>query len=347
MAAASGVAVLATADDAPAKKAAPVGAKAPTDPNTRLEVLSVGQDPAAVKKYWTPARIKAAKPLTTKNVNAAPAAAQQLSAMAAEQHASGAPTLPEDSPEALSAQSAGYSAQAVKTARQWTRHGKPPARTVGKLFGVDSRNRQYTCSAAVISSKNKRTVWTAAHCLHSGRGGRAGFSKHVMFRPDYKDGKSYGSWVADRLVALEGWTKKGDLRYDIAGFTVKPYRGKGIQYYTGSQGYNFGYKKRAYPMYSFGYPARALPSKKAMNSNRLWYCSGKTFGVNYGSGSVGLGMWCSMGNGASGGPWIYGMQRNGLGRIVGVNSTHSLRTLQMNSPYHGTAAVNVYRAIAR
>lgn len=340
---AGGVAVAASSGP-DAKPATVAGARTPADPNAGIVSQAIGQSPEATKRFWTAARIRAAKPLQTPASNAAPGAVPQANALGAGPVVESDGTLPEGT---ASAQAGGAaSTQAVKTAKQWTKHGKAPARTIGKLFGVDNRGRQYTCSATVINSKNKRTVWTAGHCVHAGAGGSAGFSRYLMFRPDFINGKSQGSWVADRIVALKGWTTKGDLRYDIAAFTVKKYKGKGIQAYTGSQGYSFGYKNRKYYMRSFGYPARALPSKKAMNSNRLWYCSGTTFGVNYGGGSVGLGMWCSMGNGASGGPWIYGMKGNGLGRIAGLNSTHSLRTLQMNSPYHGSAAVSVYKAVS-
>ncbi|WP_153531586.1 trypsin-like serine peptidase [Actinomadura macrotermitis] len=346
VAVASGVAVAATSG--PSTPARPASARLAADPaGDGLEVGRPGEAPADVEKFWTPARIKAAKPLTPQAAKAGRASAPQLAALAAEPGAKGDPTLPEDSPDALSSRVSAASVKTVKTARQWTRHKKPPARTIGKLFGVDSQNRLYTCSATVISSRNKRTVWTAGHCVHSGHGGTAGFSRKLTFRPDYINGKSYGTWTADYMVVDKRWANGADPSYDVAAFTVRKYRGKGIQYYTGSQGYNFGYKKRSYPMYAFGYPARALPSKKPMNSNRLWYCSGKTYGIRYTAGGpVHLGMDCTMGNGASGGPWLYGLKSNGLGRIVGVNSMHSDRKAEMYSPYHGSAAAAVYRKAA-
>ncbi|WP_433327875.1 trypsin-like serine peptidase [Spirillospora sp. CA-294931] len=342
MALASGIA-LNVATDEPAKSVAAVGAKAPADPAAQLEYANVPDTAEATKKYWTKARLRAAKPLDTPAVNAAPAA-PQASALGTGPTLEGEGTLPEGAAATRSGGTA--STQAVRVARQWTRHNAAPARTIGKLYGVNNRGQQYTCSASVINAKNKRTIWTAGHCVHSGRGGTAGFARKLVFYPDFIDGRSKGVWTADRIVALKGWTTKGDLRYDIAAFTVRTYKGKGVQAYTGAQGFTFGYKGRAYNVYSFGYPARALPSKRPMNSNRLWYCSGKSYGVNYGGGAVGLGMHCTMGNGASGGPWIYGMSRKGYGRIIGINSTHSLRTDQMNSPHHGTVAINVYKAIA-
>ncbi|WP_157419865.1 trypsin-like serine peptidase [Actinomadura kijaniata] len=344
VAVASGVAVAATSDSKP-EQAASVGAQTTADPDARAEIFKLPQDSTAVERFWTPAAIRAAEHRQPRAA-AFPAAAPQIKALNDGPSLQGAPALPEDSAEPLSAQSAGVSAKAVTTARQWTRHGKPPARTVGKLFFADEKGNKYSCSAAVITAKNKRTVWTAGHCVHKGKGGEKGYYRNFLFRPDYKDGKSYGKWYADSIVALSGWKTKGDARYDIAAFTVKKYRGKGIQYYTGSQGYAFNYKGRKYSSYSFGYPARALPSKKPMNSNRLWYCSGKTFAVNYGGGSTGLGLKCTMGNGASGGPWIAGMKKNGLGLIFGVNSMHNLKNLNMYSPYHGSAAVSVYKKIS-
>ncbi|RFU42233.1 hypothetical protein DZF91_07745 [Actinomadura logoneensis] len=251
-------------------------------------------------------------------------------------------SLPEESPDALKApNTVGAASSAAKV---WPRHGKAPARTIGRLVASDDGLYGYYCTATVITSHNKSTLWTAGHCVHKGRGGTGGFYRYYAFEPDYDNHRSLGTWYLNTLRVMAPWANNRDLRYDFAAFTVQKHGKTAIQSVTGAQGVSFGYKHRAYPFRTFGYPAVFLPSGRKVPGalERLYYCSGTSFASRYPTG--GLGIMCSMGNGASGGPWLYGMKSNGIGRVAGVNSTHMTRTLQMNSPYLGSAAVTLYRA---
>ncbi|MEV4252568.1 hypothetical protein AB0J52_05305 [Spirillospora sp. NPDC049652] len=251
-------------------------------------------------------------------------------------------SLPENSPDALKARSAVTAASSG--AKVWTRHGKAPARTIGRLIASDDGMTGYYCTATVVTSHNKSTVWTAGHCVHKGRGGAGGFFRYYAFQPDYDRGKGLGTWYLNAVRVMAPWAYNRDLRYDFAAFTVRKHGTTALQSVTGAQGVSFGYKHRKYPFRTFGYPALLLPSGKKVPSPlaRLYYCSGTSFASKYPTG--GLGIMCSMGNGASGGPWLYGMKSNGIGRVAGVNSTHMTRTLQMNSPYLGSAAIKLYKA---
>ncbi|MFI0451112.1 trypsin-like serine peptidase [Actinomadura sp. 6N118] len=339
LAAAGGVAVAATGDT-PSKPAAKTGAATQADPNLALTTYTEPTSEKALKAYWTAARIKSAKAIKPVSIDAAPATDNQVSALGAGESIEGAPTEPEVKGKAGNASAQGLaSAQAVVEARVWKRHGVAPARTIGKLY-FDVPGGRGSCSATVITAKNKRTLWTAGHCVHGGKG--KGFYKRFAFIPDLPAKRT--AWSVKSIVALSGWTKKSDPRYDIAALVTN----RRIQSSTGSQGYAFGYKGRRYSMYSFGYPADRLPGgKRYANNNLLRYCQGKTYPVNYGGGHIALGMNCTMGHGASGGPWIYGMNRKGYGRIAALNSMHSLRTKAMYSPYHGSAAVAVYKAASK
>lgn len=253
--------------------------------------------------------------------------------------------LPEETPDALNAK--GTVTAASSKAKLWTRHGKAPARTIGRLIATDGGpdSMSYSCTATVITSHNKSTVWTAGHCVHKGKGGVNGFYKYYWFQPDLNRSKSLGTWYLSNIRVMAPWANNKDLRYDFAAFTVQKHGKTAIQSVTGAQGVSFGYKHRKYPFRTFGYPAVSLPSGKTLNKNAdlLYYCSGTSFASRYPTG--GLGIMCSMGDGASGGPWLYGMKSNGIGRVAGVNSTHMTRTLQMNSPYLGSAAIKLYKAI--
>lgn len=250
-------------------------------------------------------------------------------------------SLPENTPDSLKAQ--GTVTAASSTAKVWTRHGKAPARTIGRLVASDDGKTGYYCTATVVTSHNKSTVWTAGHCVHKGKGGAKGFFKYYGFQPDFNQGKSLGTWYLDKIRVLAPWANSSDMHYDFAAFTVTKHGKTAIQSVTGAQGVSFGYKHRKYKFVSFGYPDHALPSGKHLGIDRLWYCSGTSFASRYPSN--GLGLWCSMGPGASGGPWLYGLKSNGIGRVSGVNSTHMTRSLQMNSPYLGSAAIKLYKAI--
>jgi hypothetical protein len=338
---AGGVAVAATNDSA--KPAAKTGAAAPTaDPNAKLDVHVVNQSAAQVKAYWTPARVKKAL------------ASKQTQMPTSEQAPTSEPATSADGPEididgtspdaSVAAAGGNASAQAVVKTRVWTKHGRPPAKTIGRLIADIGNGYASLCSATVVTGKNKSTLITAGHCVNRGKNG--GWYKSYAFVPDLP--KSRVVWPINRVVALQGWTRKGDLRYDVAGARVARKGGRAIQSVTGSQGIAFNFKHRRYSIYDFGYPADLLPSgKKLANINLLRYCSGRTYPVNYGGGSIGMGLNCTMGHGASGGPWIYKLSKKGYGRVVGVNSTHSLSTNQMNTPNFGKVAVAVYKEISK
>jgi hypothetical protein len=339
---AGGVAVAATNDSA--KPVAKTGAAAPTaDPNAQLDVHVVNQSAAQVQAFWTPRRVQAA--LNSKKVLPEPTG---------EAAPTGDPASAADGPEididgtspdaSAAAAGGGASAQAVVHTRVWTKHGRPPAKTIGRLIADVGNGYVSLCSATIVNAKNRSTLITAGHCVNRGKGG--GWYKSYAFVPDLP--KSRVVWPINRVVALRGWTRGGDLRYDIAGARVSRKGGRTIQSVMGSQGIAFNFKHRRYGVYDFGYPADLLPSgKKLKNINLLRYCSGRTYPVNYGGGSIGMGLNCTMGHGASGGPWIYKLSKRGHGRVIGVNSTHSLRTNQMNTPNFGKVAVAVYKEIAK
>ncbi|MGW2872649.1 trypsin-like serine peptidase [Kitasatospora sp. NPDC001225] len=86
----------------------------------------------------------------------------------------------------------------------------PVGSVVGRLFATTSQG-DVSCSATVVSDPvnpgRSNLVYTAAHCLHDGKGG--GWLKNPVFVPGFnRDGQAvHGKANADRLVAPYGrWT---------------------------------------------------------------------------------------------------------------------------------------------
>ncbi|REE96005.1 trypsin-like serine peptidase [Thermomonospora umbrina] len=297
---------------------------------------------SATEKYWTKERMASAKPVPLpKTVTAAAASVAVADAPLQE-----VPAAPVGDTVATSG---GVSTSAVTNTKQWPYLKTGIARTTGRIYFVKGGDN-YVCSGTVVNAPNRRTVWTAGHCLHGGGPGGT-WHKNVMFAPGYRDGRFPGGrWTARFRVAGTAWTKNRNLNYryahDLAAFTVWDWKGQRIQGRTGGQGISWGYKSRNYFMRAFGYPVVYLPSGKRTQGHRLYYCTGNTRGIRFHSQApTSLQLPCTMGGGASGGSWLYGMNSKGWGRVAGVNSTHSTRDNRMFSPYQGRLAADIYNWI--
>jgi len=347
---AAATASVAFAAAGPDKTATASKASAPSSSDVVVHTVN-DVSASSTLQYWTAKRMRAAKPVPVpKTVNNAATAAAAVDPADAAVAPGGVAPAPVG---ATAAASGGISSAAVIKAKQWpaSKRNSGIAKTTGRVF-FKRNGQDYVCSASVVNAPNKRSVWTAGHCLHSG-GPKGKWHTNVMFVPGYRDGKApRGKYTALKLVVAKQWVNSKNVNrrygYDLAAFTVRNWKGKRIQARTGAQGINWGYKKRTYSMRLFGYPMVFLPSGKPTQRHRMYYCTGKTVGVRFHSNApIGLGIKCTMGGGASGGPWIYGMNSKGWGRIVGVNSTHSTVNTYMYSPYHGKAAASVYKTVRK
>jgi hypothetical protein len=323
----------------------PVAAKAAaTDPSAAVVTNTVTQSAAAVQSYWTASRLRSARELTNAGVTPASTSTTALwSAKASGETLAGDPTTPTGTVATAADTAARRAFPTSPNAKIWTQHGTDPALTIGKLFFSRS-GHNYSCSATVITAKNQSMVWTAGHCVREGKQPN-GWSTNMLFRPDFVDGNSRGSWSVHYVTTTSGWANNADTAYDIGALVTNKLSGKTLQSQTGSQGYAFN-QSQNWNVYDFGYPGDLLPSGTKINSNKLRYCSGPTIRASYGRGKpLGYGLHCTMGHGASGGPWLAGLSK-GLGRIVGVNSVHALNNDYMFSPFLGTAAISVYKDAA-
>ncbi|SEG42699.1 hypothetical protein SAMN04489712_105154 [Thermomonospora echinospora] len=297
---------------------------------------------SAVEQYWTPARMRAAKPVSLPKTVQGTAATPVAEASA---QTGDVPAAPVGGTVA----SGDVSTAAVVGAKQWSNQKSGIARTTGRIY-FSRGGSDYVCSGTVVNAANKRTVWTAAHCLHSG-GPKGVWHRNVLFVPGYRDGKSpLGRYAGLHGAVTPQWVNSTNANYrfahDLATFTVGNSGGKRVQARTGAQGIVWGYKKRTYAMRAFGYPVVFLPSNKRTQGHRLYYCSGTTKGIRFhAKAPVSMSLACTMGGGASGGSWLYGMNSKGWGKVAGVNSTHSTQDNRMFSPYQGAAAQKLYNYI--
>ncbi|MER6298851.1 hypothetical protein ABT247_04650 [Kitasatospora sp. NPDC001539] len=116
----------------------------------------------------------------------------------------------------------------------------PDSAVVGKLF-MTTPQGDAVCSATVVSDPldpgRSNLVYTAAHCLHDGRGG--GWARNLVFVPGFnRDGRArrgrpyddqqaapYGRWTVVRALVSPTWLKESGVgaheQYDFAVLRVR------------------------------------------------------------------------------------------------------------------------------
>jgi V8-like Glu-specific endopeptidase len=185
---------------------------------------------------------------------------------------------------------------------------KQATATIGKLFFTKPGIGNYVCSASVIG---QRTICTAAHCMHSGKGG-IGFYTNWLFCPSYyKAGGSGGphpsrgcwSWVYGTVSSAWVNTTNGNVDRDY-GCLVTALTGDTVPNKVGNV---TGWTGRAWnwssyqPMVSWGYPAGSpFPGYHIiLATSPEWY----EVDMVSGDGQVSKYMGNDMTGGSSGGPW--------------------------------------------
>lgn len=257
-----------------------------------------GGDPA-VLEYWTPERMKAAKPLDAPGdalwvENTARAVAVKMPTVAAQPVAA-----------AIAAKVINYPDPVTNFSL-----------TNGKLFigGYESGS---WCSASAINTPSTRVLITAGHCVHSGRGGT--WMSNVVFVPRYNafnaDHDPVGRFQAYRLRTFNEWMNNSNLNRDVGWVTtfsggdwgatvVNTVGGHGLAYNGGTE----------FDVSIFGYPINRD------GGNRMWACWGVATDSSFWDNLSKIG--CNFNNGASGGPWLWNYNNtNGLGWVRSVMST--------------------------
>jgi hypothetical protein len=236
---------------------------------------------------------------------------------------------------------------------------KFPYRTIGKLFFTVPGQGNYVCSASVVNAANQSVVWTAGHCLASPNPPNAAtFHTNFLFVPGRRAGVSpFGSWTATGAAAPNGWLQSGLAEYDHGALVMSRgglSNGK-IGDVVGFLGFVANVARQQH-WHLHGYPAglrdlaTTAPGVQFSGEHQeicaaAWATNDQPSGNINNPPTVGVG--CDKTGGTSGGPWLIDM--NGLaGPSNLLNGNNSYRyvggppnTLQLYSPYFGTAAINL------
>jgi hypothetical protein len=238
-----------------------------------------------VERYWTPARMRSARPLDLA-MDARGRLAPHTEAAAAGATAS---FLPVSTPEV------------------------PPFSVNGRIFVRQGKLHGY-CSGTAIDSPTRQLVLTAGHCVNSGpgEGHRGIWSTFLEFVPGFNGGLApFGAFVAHReaVYAPQEWVKRGNPDFDLGAFQAMP-NAEGVNVADAVGGGTIVTDvSRRQQFMSFGYPGE---------TTRMQTCASPYIGddtLNYPlPGPPTLAIRCRWAPGASGGGWLIGdgSQINGM-----------------------------------
>lgn len=257
-----------------------------------------GGDPA-VLRFWTKERMKAATPLDM------PGDAQAV----------------RETARAVARQLPGKAARPVASRFSAARDlNKVPVTnfsvTNGKLFigGYESGS---WCSASAVNTPSKRVLFTAGHCVHSGRGGD--WLANLVFVPRYNsrnaDPDPVGRFQAYRLRTFNSWINDSNLNRDVGWVTTFSGGDWGARVVDTVGGHGMAYNGGTeFDVSIFGYPSNRD------NGRRMWACWGTAKDSSIFDDRSKIG--CDFGPGSSGGPWLWQYSNTtGQGYVRSVMST--------------------------
>lgn len=316
------------------------------------------QSAKAVLAYWTPRRMRAAKPV-----------GRILSAKP-QTMAAASPTGPAGGGGGFVPGSLRATARSVPSAKpQSANRGSPtpldgsypgpfdrwayfsdytqyPVSTLGKLFFHDPvGGGNFSCSAGVTvgDASQLDAVWTAGHCVANG--GHAQYYDSWLFCPSYQNGPNpnLGCWSWAGADTTAAWYYDGTLARD---FAVIWMQGCGtvicdhIANVTGGLGFSWNWSRDQHWIH-MGYPADPNPP---FDGQSLQVCATEHRYDDGGQGSPATNSWgCDQSHGASGSPLILF-----FGRANWINSLVSYgydgQPGELYGPYQDTAACQLWQS---
>jgi hypothetical protein len=271
-----------------------------------------GAEAARVERYWTPARMRSARPLDF----VVGAGGKGRLRVGAATEAAGA--------------GAGASFLSVSTP------DVPPYSFNGRIF-FRRGNLLGFCSGTAINSPTRQLVLTAGHCVNSGHAeGRASvWSRYLEFVPAYNGGVApFGGFVARRgaIRAPKQWTNYGNPDFDMGVFLTRPNsEGVNVADAVGGGATIVTDLSRHQTFQTFGYPGETKYMQRCVSPY-----IGDDLLSNPLPGPPTLGIRCHWAPGASGGGWTIadGTQINGVNTYLHFNN--KTRTF---GPYFSAANV--------
>ena len=286
-----------------AATAGPAGAAAPSAASARARTIA----------FWTPERIRAARPLPMTLGRGVHAAIR---------------------PTAKPAPSASATAVAGS---EWLNGKGTIYRATGRvLFATNAsdptKTQYWICSGAVVTDQNLNAsiVLTAGHCAYDQA--NHVYVQNWLFIPQFDSqpdlwdcgNTAYGCWTADQLFVHSGFAGQSGFNqtaslYDWA-FAVVHAGGKNgaqLDQTVGSFPIAFASYASRTAVSAFGYPAAG----KYAPGNELVYCSG-SLSSDFFNFNRTYALTCDMTGGASGGPWLTSFNSNtgDSGVLSSVNS---------------------------
>lgn len=239
-------------------------------------------------RFWTPQRMREAKPLEVKHPYAK--AAARTAARRGAPH-----RVPGEAPR-LSVEASHFEQVADPAA--------PEFRVNGAIFlslGIFGYAR---CSGTAVNSGNKSVVFTAAHCINSG--GREGrwFPGQWAFIPAYRYGqRPFGVFPARWLDTTKQWRRSGSENFDVGAAVVgRNGRGELLEEAVGADGIAWNLKARQ------TFDVHGYPVEEPFDGETQRICRDMPFlGHDPASflfpGPLNLAVPCGVTGGASGGGW--------------------------------------------
>jgi V8-like Glu-specific endopeptidase len=264
------------------------------DADSGAAAATVRAEIAAVKRYWTPARMRGARPLDL-SLDAAGAGHLEV----------------------------GPPAEATGASASWAEVATPsdlPYAVNGRVFVRQAGEGLY-CSGTAINSPTRQLVLTAGHCVATGprRGGPNIMSSYMEFVPAYTGGLApFGAFVARRgeIFALRPWTRSANPDFDMGAFLTHPNaEGVNVADAVGGGATIATDLPREQKFQTFGYPGDIREMQGCRSSYRG---DDKLTNPLFGPPTQGIG--CRWAPGASGGGWLIG---DGS-QIDGITTYHHL-----------------------
>jgi V8-like Glu-specific endopeptidase len=309
------------------------------DPGRAVNVSNVSAlKAAATGRYWTRARMQAARPMpkaTTKRSSSVAATNPKVGKHPGRVESSvprvgGGGSYNGDPVDANYHYPYPFTRRTVEKQLQKVF----PYRTVGVVFmrqdGVD-----FVCSGSSVQSAPRQVVFTAGHCMHDGAGHA---SRHVLFVPAYRNGSvPYGTFAATHTWVMNAWRNGGDDAFDEGAFSVgRNSRHQTLQSQVGALGFAWD-QSRLQHWDVMGYPAEyPFSGEKTVICEASHAIDDLPVLENNdpGSGYDTIGIGCDMTGGSSGGPWILGLGRgNYLNGVVSYGYPGEPRSIY--GPYFG------------
>jgi hypothetical protein len=277
--------------------ACPTGAAASARAHPSEGVASAKQvraEAARVARYWTPQRMRGARPLDL----VVGAGGRSRLRVGAPKPSAGASFLNVSTPDV------------------------PPYSVNGRVFIRRGKLAGF-CSGTAINSPTRQLVLTAGHCINSGReGGKASvWSDYLQFVPAYNGGVApFGAFVARRkeIYAPKQWTKQGNPDFDMGAFLTLPNsEGVNVADAVGGGAAIVTDLTRHQTFQTFGYPGETKYMQKCVSP----YIGDDLLSYPF-PGPPTLGIRCHWAPGASGGGWLIGdgTQINGVNTYLHLDN---------------------------